>query len=135
MGLTSKFNKAMRLSARLPGLARPSKALFVMSHMRSRSSMLSHVLGSHKRISGYYEMSRSYREPADLTRMKMAHLLENHDTPRADYYHDKILHNRFTVCEDILGSPKARFIFLAREPTASLSSMLKLGQRTDVPEC
>lgn len=135
MALPAKINKALQLTRRARGLFRPTKALFLMSHMRSRSSMLSHVLGSHERIAGYYEMSRSYRDVADLNRMKMAHLVEGRDKPRAAYYQDKVLHNRFSVGDDVAASSKARFLFLVREPAASISSLLELGKRRPVPEC
>lgn len=135
MALPPKLNKAIRLMRRARGLARPSTTLLLVSHMRSRSSMLSHVLGSHARIVGYYEMSRSYRTLADLTRMKMAHLLDGFEKPKANYYLDKILHNRFEVSDEVATSHKARFVFLVRAPATSISSMLELGKKRAVPEC
>jgi hypothetical protein len=43
--------------ARRPGVFLGSRAyVLVLSHMRSFSSMLCHVLGSHEEIAGYAEM-------------------------------------------------------------------------------
>ena len=30
--------------------------IFLLSHMRANTSLISHILGSHPQISGYYEM-------------------------------------------------------------------------------
>src|SRR5688572_25028043 len=40
--------------------------LFVIGHMRSYSSLLAHILGSHPRIVGYAEMHQKYRTVLDL---------------------------------------------------------------------
>src|SRR5262245_13075611 len=42
-----------------------SSPLFVLSHMRSYSSLLSHVLGSHPEIDGYCETHLRYRSGLD----------------------------------------------------------------------
>jgi hypothetical protein len=41
--------------------------LFVVSHLRSYSSLLCHILGNHPEISGYSEMHQSYLGATTLT--------------------------------------------------------------------
>ena len=44
--------------------------IFVLSHMRSFSSLLCHILGSHSEISGYLETHLSYIGRSDLHRLE-----------------------------------------------------------------
>jgi hypothetical protein len=51
--------------------ARPfaRRHLFLLGHMRSYSSVLSHILGSHPQIDGYCETHIKYRTRLDLWRL------------------------------------------------------------------
>ena len=44
--------------------------LFVLGHMRSYSSLLCHILGSHPQINGYCETHVKYRSRFDLLRLR-----------------------------------------------------------------
>jgi hypothetical protein len=46
------------------------KTLFLLGHMRSYSSVLSHILGSHPQISGYCETHTKYRTWVDLWKLR-----------------------------------------------------------------
>ena len=70
--------------------------------MRSFTSVLSNILGSHDEIAGYSESHQSYEKPIDLFRLKYIVCLcnENHCVGR--YVLDKILHNEFSINKTIL---------------------------------
>ena len=44
--------------------------VIVLSHMRSYSTLLAHLLGSHPEIAGYAEMHTSYAQRRDLLRLR-----------------------------------------------------------------
>ena len=48
---------------------RSRRYLFVLSHMRSFSSLLCHILGSHPEIAGYAEAHQAYAGRADLLQL------------------------------------------------------------------
>src|SRR5215467_8996279 len=57
------------MSTVLPSV-RPRRHLFVFGHMRSYSSLLCHILGSHPEIDGYCETHIKYRWYFDLLRLR-----------------------------------------------------------------
>lgn len=105
----------------------PRRYILVLSHMRSYSSLLCHLLGSHSEIDGYAEMHRSYRTHADLVRLK-AHVFRSLDGQfRGRFVLDKLLHDRYNVSRSLLESRAVYPIFLVRDPADSTSSILRMG--------
>jgi hypothetical protein len=121
----------------LPSLAMPNKpqhsALFILSHMRSYSSVLSHVLGSHPQIDGYCETHLRYRFPFDLLRLKWRVRKLTGEPLRGRYLLDKILHN-YSVSTAILENPHTRAIFLLRQPVDVVQSIVHMGRHLDPNE-
>ena len=105
--------------------------LFIFSHMRSRSSVLSHVLGSNPGVCGYYELKNTYRTPWDLFRMRMTIYEEIHKDLTGKYLLDKILHNRCRMSSRILNRNDTRILFLLREPESTLKSIIAMGRMTE----
>jgi hypothetical protein len=110
-------------------LHRPEN-LLIFSHMRSGSSLLSHLLFSHPDVCGYGENHSIYSEPADLDALTGKVMWVRRRLPgtlRERYVMDKILHNIHldlpTLAPLLRG--RVRVIFLVREPRASISSMIK----------
>ncbi|MDJ0509538.1 MAG: sulfotransferase [Crocosphaera sp.] len=112
----------------------PYKVLFILSHMRSGSSLLTHILISNSAIKGYGETHINYRSEADLKKLlfhiyfnsqqftnlqDLAKLSMNHT-----YILDKLLHDHKLVNEKLLELDNFYFIFLIREPKRTLMSML-----------
>ncbi|HAC64893.1 MAG TPA: sulfotransferase family protein [Cyanothece sp. UBA12306] len=110
------------------------KVIFIMSHMRSGSSLLTHILTSNSLIKGYGESHIQYSSEADLKRLMfkiychsqefkniqdLSKLRMNHD-----YVIDKLLHDNKLINENILKLENFYVIFLIREPKRSLISML-----------
>jgi hypothetical protein len=106
--------------------------ILVLSHMRSYSSLLCHILGSHVEISGYAEMHVTYRGALDLMRMRarVARSLGGELSGR--YVLDKVLHNEYAISEAVIRRPDVFPIFLLRRPLPSIGSILELGR--DMPE-
>jgi len=101
--------------------------------MRSYSSVLSHVLGSHPQIDGYCETHLRYRFPFDLLRLKWRVRKLTGEPLRGRYVLDKILHN-YAVATAILESPRTRGIILLRQPVEVVQSIVHMGRHLDVNE-
>ena len=109
----------------------PHAALFILSHMRSYSSVLGHVLGSHPQIDGYCETHLRYRFSFDLLRLKWRVRRLTGEPLRGRYVLDKILHN-YPVTTSILESPGTRAIFLLRQPVDVVQSIVHMGRHLDI---
>ena len=107
-----------------------SAPLFVLSHMRSYSSLLSHVLGSHPQIDGYCETHLRYRFSFDLWRLRAKVKRLTGEPLRGRYVLDKILHN-YPVAHGILANPRTRAVFLLREPADVVQSIIHMGTHLD----
>jgi hypothetical protein len=100
--------------------------LLLLSHMRSYSTVLGHVLGSHDDISGSIEWHRPYRNRFDLLRLRyMTYYTHNHKIG-AKYSFDKILHN-YALSPRILNMDNVRVIFTLREPVATIRSIINMS--------
>ncbi len=117
----------------LPICAMPKQQhspLFILSHMRSYSSVLSHVLGSHPQIDGYCETHLRYRFSFDLLRLKWRVRKLTGEPLRGRYVLDKILHN-YPVSTAILENARTRAIILLRQPVDVVQSIVHMGRHLD----
>ena len=101
--------------------------------MRSYSSVLSHVLGSHPQIDGYCETHLRYRFSFDLLRLKWRVRRLTGEPLRGRYVLDKILHN-YPVAAAILENPRTRAIILLRQPVDVVQSIVHMGRHLDLNE-
>ena len=108
--------------------------LFVVSHMRSFSSLLCHILGSHPEISGYAEAHLSYFGRLDLQRLarKVQHVTGNPSLGR--YVLDKVLHNRREIAPDVLTRPEIKVVFLLRNAEDTFPSLMNMRPTPDAPK-
>lgn len=110
------------------------KALFILSHMRSGSSLLTHILTSNPAIKGYGENHIQYQSEDDLKRLLYKIYFHSQEFKRFQdltklrmnhtYILDKLLHDNKLSNENLLKLDNFYFIFLIREPKRSLISML-----------
>ncbi|HEX9774430.1 MAG TPA: hypothetical protein VGB83_02465 [Actinomycetota bacterium] len=109
--------------------AKPRRTLFVLSHMRSYSSLLCHILHSNADITGYIEQHASYRSSIDLLdlRIRLAH--EAEDGLSGRYVLDKILHNKAKLDPAILRRDDVFCVFMVREPEMTIKSTLAMVNR------
>ena len=102
--------------------------LFVIGHMRSYSSLLCHILGSHPEISGYSEAHQSYFGRNDLDRLARTVREQTGEATLKRIILDKVLHNYREIAADILRRPDVRCLFLLRNADDTLASILNMAR-------
>lgn len=108
----------------VPGLHRPTKPLLIVGHMRSGSTLLSHILSSHDQIVGYGETYRAYARPLDLKTLR-GHLLVRQPRFRASakWTCDKLVEDKSVLDPRLLQHSDVHLVLLLREPEGSLQSL------------
>jgi len=97
--------------------------------MRGNTSLLSHLLGNHPEIEGYYEMHIGYYSWKSIFRQKLLYLEEHHLKSTSHYYFDKILHNEHFIDKEIL--QQSKIIIMLREPEQTIRSIMNLYNKID----
>ncbi|AFZ47103.1 hypothetical protein Cyast_1136 [Cyanobacterium stanieri PCC 7202] len=105
----------------------PYKFLFLFSHMRSGSSLLTHLIINNPEVIGYGETHLCYKSTEDLKKL-LYNVYEKVRSYQMNeiYVLDKILHNQRLQNNDFLSSQSIKTIFLLREPKATINSLLIL---------
>jgi hypothetical protein len=103
--------------------------ILLASHMRSYSTLLGHLLGSHPQIAGYAEQHQSYRSFADLSGLCYGVWKTSDFDVSGDYLFDKILHDKHVISDAVLRRDDVLPIYGIREPISSLRSIVVTGQR------
>ena len=103
--------------------------IFVITHMRSLSSLLCHILGTSSEISGYSEMHQPYYTPIDLFILKCRVYLSNDSQLGGTYVLDKLAHN-YSVSPLVLKLRSIKFVFLLREPEVTLKSIINIARHS-----
>jgi hypothetical protein len=112
-----------------PGSHRHSGTfLFVVGHMRSYSSVLCHILGSHPEISGYAEAHQSYLGRNDLDRLARTVREQTGEVTLKRIVLDKVLHNHREIAPDILRRSDVRCLFLLRNAGDTIASILNMAR-------
>jgi hypothetical protein len=109
----------------MPGSA-ARRYLFVLGNMRSYSSLLCHILGSHPQINGYCETHVKYRTRFDLLRLRSRVVKLTGEPLSGRYVLDKVLHN-YPLASSILRSPNTLSIVLVRRPVPTVQSIVNMG--------
>jgi len=109
------------------------KYIFILSHMRGYTSLLSHILGSHPEISGYFELHQSYRNSLDLILMRVRVADGLNYQIRGQYILDKILHQDCILSPNILHRDDLYTIFVLRKPEPTLKSLKAHENSKDEP--
>jgi hypothetical protein len=117
---------------RLEGGAR--RYLFLLSHMRSYSTLIGHILGSHPAIVGYAETHRAYAKPSDLVELTHQVVADSGHEGPVRYAFDKLLHGSTAIAPEILAREDLYTIFVVREPAATIRSIVAMGQRRKNPD-
>ena len=116
------LNRALR-----PG----QQYVFLLSHMRSYTSLFSHLLANNPEVDGFQEAKLSYPDVRSLKHLLGTVAIESRRRP-ARLVLDKVLHNRLQVCNEILRSDRILPVFMLRQPEATLKSLLSLYSREKV---
>ena len=106
------------------------RRVFMLSHMRSRSSLLSHILGSNEEICGYSELSVSYKSFFSLIDQKIALHQDGLHFDSSKILFDKLLHRfyDFKSCTE-LDKASSNVIIMLRQPEATIKSIVTMGRR------
>ncbi len=108
--------------------------IFLLSHMRAATSLAGHILGSHPRINGYFEMHISYDTAVALDRQFA--LLRRHERlkPGSHYLFDKLLHNDYRLAPGRFGDTPVRLLVSLAEPGHTIRSIVHLFRGKGRPE-
>ena len=106
------------------------KWLFLIGHMRSGSSLLLHLLINHPDLLGHGESNSTYNQTNNLHILELKSRWTHHSFfKNYEYFVDQINHNQFTPNFHLLNQAPVSFIFLIREPFATVSSLLRLSEQ------
>lgn len=94
--------------------------------MRAFTSLAGHILGSHPKINGYYEMHLDYEEASALERQLVAFQENDALKPGSRYLFDKLLHNDYGLKTERLNLTKPKILVSLLEPEQTLKSIIDL---------
>lgn len=117
-----------------PQIFSSTKHIFILGHMRSRSSVLSHIIGSNPEVIGYKELHLPYRNSTSLYKQRKRMIQEFQEPIKEKYLLDKLLQNHLVLTDKIIKSTDAKIIFLVREPIGTIKSIINMGYITGVAE-
>ncbi|OZA28166.1 MAG: hypothetical protein B7X91_06115 [Hydrogenophilales bacterium 17-64-11] len=112
----------------------PYARIFLLSHMRAYTSLAGHILGSHPRINGYYEMHLGYEEAAALDRQLEAFRHDEALKPGSRYLFDKLLHNDYALKPERLGLADIKILLALAEPAHTIRSIVHLFRQKPDPD-
>ncbi|MDA1016607.1 MAG: sulfotransferase [Planctomycetota bacterium] len=100
--------------------------VLILAHMRSGSTLLSHLLMGHPQVLGVGERNLTYSGPDDLDRLAaILHWESRQFIRRFPWILDQINHDRLLPDGQLLHLPNVKTLFLIREPLASVSSIVR----------
>jgi hypothetical protein len=105
--------------------------ILLISHMRSHSSLLAHILGSHPEIDGYSELHRSYESQVELREMTRRIEEATGRRRRGRYALDKLLHNAGQIDAAILRRDDVKVVLLIRNPVDTIPSIVRTARAVD----
>ena len=108
--------------------------IFLLSHMRARTSLAAHLFGSHPEINGYYEMHISYEDAFALERQLAAFLESDVLKANSRYLFDKLLHNDYLLRPERLGPANLKILISLAEPEHTLKSIVHLFAHKEVAD-
>jgi hypothetical protein len=122
-----KFKKYGLLLSKPRNFLSDKQYILIISHMRSRSTLLGHILGSNTEICGHGELHLPYAKRLSLLKMRAAlQSCENFES--CNYFLDKVLHNKLDV-DTALFKGKLKTLILVREPFGTVRSMFNMHQQ------
>ena len=122
--------QAKVLAMRPRALTARSRFLFILGHMRSGSTLLCHLLCNSDDIVGFGETHHSYRRRSDLAKLLTSVGEHTAKAPlRYRYVLDKIVGTRHAMSTAVLRDRRTRYVFLVREPVATVASLVAMRRQ------
>ncbi|HHJ14521.1 MAG TPA: hypothetical protein ENJ79_09135 [Gammaproteobacteria bacterium] len=112
-------------------MAEPLSRIFLLSHMRAFTSLAGHILGSHPRINGYFEMHLAYEHAAALDEQLGLFTQREPIKPGSRYLFDKLLHNAYRLGPEALCGVELRLLVSLARPERTLKSIVSLFRQND----
>jgi hypothetical protein len=112
-----------------PSLFKLHRYLLILSHARSYSTLLCHILGSHRQVAGYAETMLPYETAVDLYRLNAKACEAGNYRNDCEYVLDKVLYDWLGVSDKVLGLSRVIPIFVVREPGPSIASLTRMRIR------
>ena len=104
--------------------------ILIVSHMRSGSTLLEHILSTNDEIIGFGEQNRIYKNFIDTKKMEFyIRRKQRLFFKNAKYTVDQVLHNQYTPNLSLLNNTFFRLIFLVRSPDETISSIENLESK------
>jgi len=94
--------------------------------MRAFTTLAGHILGSHPRINGYFEMHISYDDASDMD--KQLEVFLQHETLKDNscYIFDKLLHSDYRLSPGRHGLADIKILVSLQEPEQTIKSIVDL---------
>lgn len=127
--VAAEVGSTIRLGPRALDVLLPKRHILILSHMRSYSSLLCHILNSNPDVAGYVETHRSYSGSLDFAKLRRSVLITTEGRLDGRYVLDKLLHNHAKVAPDVLRRDDVSVIFSVREPERSIRSTIAMGRK------
>lgn len=102
--------------------------------MRAYTSLAGHILGSHPRINGYYEMHLGYEDASALDQQLELYRQGDALKPNSRYLFDKLLHNDYALKPERLGAADIRILVSLAEPEHTIKSIVQLFRQKPDPD-
>jgi len=133
MGRIKSYLSLLANAINYPKALSPKKTLFLISHMRSYSTLLTHILCSNPQLMGGSEMMQPYKSALDLIklRLKCAQLSKEVRSTAVD----KILINQYKVDDNFLTKYQPKIIFTIRKPLDTINSMYNMYLKYENKTC
>lgn len=109
-----------------PSVLKNRTPLLLLSHMRANTSLAGHIIGSHPKIDGYYEMHIGYYSWKSFVRQRLIYSKEHQLKSGGNYMFDKVLHNEHFVSPELLNTRGTKTLLSIRRPETTIPSILKL---------
>ena len=108
--------------------------IFLLSHMRAFTTLAGHILGSHPRINGYFEMHISYDDAFALD--KQLEVFQHYETfkENSHYLFDKLLHNDYRLKPERLGPANIKILVSLLEPEQTIKSIVDLFAKKEMDD-
>lgn len=100
--------------------------LVLLSHMRSYSSVLAHMLGSAPEVEGCGETHVRYRNVFDLWRLRRRIRAGTGQPLRGHWLLDKVVHNETRPVDRFVGLERMRVLIFLRRPELAIASLMHL---------
>jgi hypothetical protein len=125
--MTSRFQSFLK---RLNGKHNEDEYIFILSAMRSGSTLLQHLVGQQEDVLSAGETKIEYHRESDLDQLKRYlkeyNSIEEEEDQKRYRYLEKCVHNRYFEEPFAINGNTLRYLFIIRDPVPAMTSLLEL---------